>query len=104
MLMCDLCGVEAVDHHEIIHGNGRRQKAQADGLQVYVCRKCHTHLHHYPKSEISRKLKELAQRKYMENHTLAEFQKRYGGNYLNGYYDDYYDFDEHIRELGREEL
>ena len=42
---CQICGKRATDKHHMIHGRGRRAKADKYGLIISVCRQCHRRIH-----------------------------------------------------------
>lgn len=84
---CFLCGVwTRTEEHHLIHGSGRRQLAEEDGLKVDLCCKCHRigpkAVHNNP--QLDRKLQAYGQRMWMENTggTVADFIQRYGKSYM----------------------
>ena len=100
---CICCGSPYCKLHELIYGSSRKRKATEDELQAPLCNQSHRWLHDHPDTEIDQKLKELAQRKYMENHTLDEYMARYRRNYIVGWYHDYdNDFDILIKEVAQQ--
>lgn len=42
---CLLCGSPAVDVHHCLKGISKRHLADADGLTIPVCRRCHDEIH-----------------------------------------------------------
>lgn len=92
---CFFCGRIATGKHHLIFGNGRREKADIDGIFIPICDGCHTigekttKIHDNEKAEALSKM--LGQAIWML-HCLntkeeievskKEFMKRYGKNYL----------------------
>lgn len=78
--ICYLCNaVGYTEEHHMIHGANRKH-AEKYGLKVYICKACHMGVH--DKGINDRYLKEVAQRKFEENHTHEEFMRIFGKNYL----------------------
>ena len=84
---CFLCGKWChTEKHHLIHGSGRRQLAEEDGLYVDLCPQCHTlgprAVHN--NAQVDRQLQAYGQKMWMENTggTVGDFIKRYGKNYL----------------------
>lgn len=68
--------------HHVLNG-AYRDKAEADGLWVYLNDSVHKWLHDTGKGrQKMNELKADAQRKYEETHSHAEWMKRYGKNYV----------------------
>ena len=83
MLTCYECGAQATETHHCLHGQGRRKLADADGLTVPLCRRCHEHLHSSKGHAMDLRYKQLAETTYLlRGHTVEEFVERYGKNYL----------------------
>lgn len=81
---CYICGAtEGLEVHHCLQGKFR-QLADEDGLMVYLCHKHHTgsfnSAHH--NKRIREELTQLAQMRYLENHSYQEWIARYGKNYL----------------------
>lgn len=70
------------DRHHLIHGSGRRQLAEEDGLVVDMCHACHMLVHDNPSED--RKFQAFGQRMWMENTggTVQDFIERYGKSYV----------------------
>lgn len=83
---CFLCGRwYDLQRHHCLSGPDR-QKAEEDGLWVWLCASCHVsgpHAVHGPYGTDNRQLlRREAQKAYERDHTRAEFMARYGRNYL----------------------
>lgn len=89
--MCFLCGsrtsmgLDALEEHHIFEGNGKRSLSEEYGLKIYLCgSKCHregagsAHKNKLVKDMLHR----LAQEKFEETRTRAEFVLVFGKNYL----------------------
>ena len=78
---CYICGQYATDTHHCLHGS-MRKRADADGLTVRLCHRCHMNLH--DKGTFDRELQKLAQERWQEYYgkTTDEFIKTYGKSYL----------------------
>lgn len=69
--------------HHCLNGTHQRQKAEHDGLWVWMTVKEHDHIHNTAEGrEQLMWLKRLAQEEYEKEHTREEFIKRYGKSYL----------------------
>lgn len=66
------------DVHHCIHG-GMRERADADGLTVYLCRFHHSRLHDY--NEFDRALQIEAQRVFIKKYSREEWFEHYGKFY-----------------------
>ena len=80
---CVRCGrYGQMERHHLIHGSGRRQLAEADGLVVDMCHRCHMFVHDNPAED--RKFQAFGQRTWMENTggTVSDFIRRYGKSYI----------------------
>ena len=84
---CWLCkkvglNVYGTDRHHCIHGTGRRNLADEDGLTVYLCQPHHRALHDKGLYDLA--LQQEAQLAWMEyyNKTAEDWIARYGKNYL----------------------
>lgn len=82
---CYLCGrTDWIECHHLF-GGARRKISEENGFVVDLC---HWH-HNEPPSgahhnrELSDQLKRMAQSKYEETHTRAEFMELIGRNYLD---------------------
>lgn len=73
----------ATDTHHCIHGYGRRELADKDGLTVRLCKRCHTLLH--DKGRYDKELQQIAEEAWLKhnNATIPDFINRYGKNYLD---------------------
>lgn len=69
--------------HHVMNGNAYRDKADEDGLWIYVTRSRHDWLHNTPdgKKEMKR-LKKMAQCEYEKTHSHEEWMRRYHKNYV----------------------
>lgn len=80
---CYVCKRTPVELHHIFGGINRKN-ADQDGLTVYLCHEHHNMppngVHYNPKFMLA--LHRIGQRKYLETHTMDEWMKRYGRNYL----------------------
>lgn len=74
--------VNATAEHHCLYGFGRRKLADADGLTVYLCEKCHRLLH--DKGFYDNELEQLAERAWLKHYhkTISDFIVRYGKNYI----------------------
>lgn len=90
MLHGDYTARETEEHH-VFFGTSNRERSESEGLKVYLCHAHHQYafgnnpeaIHGNPKSsETDLLLKQIAQRKYEENHTRADFIAAFGKNYL----------------------
>ena len=85
---CHLCGkwYSLQKHHCL--GGPDRQKADDDGLWVWLCADCHIagkHAVHGPYgTQYRQMLRREAQAAYERTHTREEWMERYGRNYLDG--------------------
>ena len=81
--VCLICGKTPVEEHHIFGGFNRKH-SDADGLVVYLCHNHHNEppdgVHFNPKFMLA--LHKKGQLKYLENHTMDEWMRRYGRNYL----------------------
>lgn len=95
--ICAVCGRKKQHTHHLIFGRALRDLADADGLTIPVCAKCHEMIHHDSTiGSFSKMIGQLAwEGKYMydnyderdtyiEAHREArmEFMKRYGRSYI----------------------
>lgn len=84
MINCYLCGLKAVNKHEVIYGRNRVHSME-DGLVIPLCMNCHTgHRGIHNNREIDDYMHKLAEEKWLEyyNKTIEDFIERYGRNYL----------------------
>lgn len=92
---CSFCGTPCYSEHHLLFGKGIRPLAEADGIKLPACGKCHTsgniaeRIHDNPMAEkLSKICGQLAweKRKVSEGHTEEDarelFRKRYGRSYL----------------------
>lgn len=80
--VCYLCGkyMGKGDKHHIFNG-AKRDRAEEDGMYVYVHRVCHSFIHEHPMT--MKTLKMRGQRKWEEIYGDRDaFIKRYGKSYL----------------------
>ena len=79
---CFLCpSYGELDKHHIFNGAGYRQKSEADGCYIYVCRRCHRLIHENWKKRLE--VKKMAQREWEKLYgTREDFIDRYGKSYL----------------------
>ena len=85
MRSCYICGrTDWIERHHIF-GAANRKKSEEHGFVVDLCHWCHNEppdgAHH--NRERSNQLKRMAQSKYEETHTRAEFMELIGRNYLD---------------------
>ena len=69
-----------LETHHVMFGQGRRDKAEADGLTVRLCTDHHHEVHHNADSR--QRLCAIAQRAYERTHTREDWMERYKRNYL----------------------
>ena len=85
METCFICGKPKDCIHHCIPGTARRSISDDEGLIVPLCNKCHNmsnnSVHFNHKLEIL--IRKIAQMKYEETHTRAEWIRRLGRNYLD---------------------
>ena len=88
---CYLCrrpnqyGLNGLEEHHAIEGNGRRPISEQYGLKVYVCGiTCHREGPNsiHKNEEVALKVKQDAQRKFEETHTREEWIEAFTKNYL----------------------
>lgn len=84
--VCYRCGTPlTLERHHCINGNGRRGKAEAFGLWVYLCADCHVYGKHavHRDREYDLKLHQVAQRAWEQKYgTRDEFIKEFGKSWL----------------------
>ena len=80
---CIACDNPFTETHHIFMGVSRRQKSDAYGLTVQLCRKCHKELHMHPNDGMDLMLKTEAQ-KYFEKHygSREKFIHEFGKSWL----------------------
>jgi hypothetical protein len=81
---CYLCGnFQNLEVHHVMNGP-YRAKSTEDGLIVRLCHWCHRTAPNsaHRSRQTAWKLKQDAQKAYMKKHTLTDWMKRYGRNYL----------------------
>lgn len=85
---CHVCGDQReLERHHCLHGTSNRQKAEQDGLWVWLCPECHRGrwgVHGYDGYELSLSLKREAEAKWLEHYgkTVEDWIDRYGKNFL----------------------
>ena len=83
---CFVCGTTYNLHlHHIFFGVKNRTISDKNGFTCYLCLQHHegtNGVHGRDGHELDVKLKQLAQKKYEENHTREEFIRLIGKNYL----------------------
>lgn len=88
MEKCYICGSRSgLNVHHVIYGVGKRNIADEDGLTIPLCYYHHKGtygVHGREGHELDQKLKEIAEKKWMEYYKKSEEEwiKRYGKNYL----------------------
>ena len=79
---CFLCGKwRPLDTHEIF-GASNRKKSIRYGLQIRICRECHTDLHHIHPENYTY-LKRDFQRIFEATYSRTQFISEFGKNYLD---------------------
>lgn len=80
---CFLCSSrENLEKHHCIFGTAGRNKAEKDGLWVYLCHDCHFGIHNF-NNFAKKSLQERAQEKWEETYGDRDaFIERYGRSYL----------------------
>lgn len=69
--------------HHVMNGTHQREKADRDGLWVYLNAYVHRYIHDTTEGKkVGYLLKQDAQRAYEKDHSREEFIKRYGKSYL----------------------
>lgn len=88
---CFLCGrpnqpgLNALEEHHCIEGNGRRPISEEYGLKVYVCGiTCHREGPNsiHKNEAVALMIKQAAQRKFEETHSREEWLEKFTKNYL----------------------
>ena len=88
---CFLCGsrtgrgIDALEEHHCLEGNGKRAMSERYGLKVYLCgSSCHRDgpSSAHKNKETKDMLHQLAQRKFEETHSRYEFVLLFGRSYL----------------------
>lgn len=69
-----------LETHHVIFGQGRREKSEADGLTVRLCKEHHLEVHRDADSR--KRLSAIAQKAYERAHSHDEWMDRYKRNYL----------------------
>ena len=80
---CYVCGRPRQAIHHVFYGTANRKISDKEGFIVPLCNDCNTGPHgvHFNR-ELDLELKRLCEKKYLENHRLAEFMDLIGRNYL----------------------
>lgn len=79
---CFFCHTtQGLNLHHVIHGTANRKIADATGLTVFLCYRCHAKVHDTDR-EMDLMLIQYAQRKYEETHTREEFRELFGKSWL----------------------
>jgi len=68
-----------LETHHVIFGQGRREKSEADGLTVRLCREHHVEVHR--DAGARQRLSEIAQKAYERTHSREQWMNRYKKNY-----------------------
>lgn len=84
---CIFCGKPTKEEHHLVFGNGRRDKAEKDGLKVPCCSECHTMNHNTQKihnNPMAEKLSKMLGQAIYEAKigSREDFRQRYGESYL----------------------
>ena len=66
-------------HH--LYAGSRRQRADREGLTVFLCPLCHERVQHHD-AAADRILKQIGQRAFERTHTREEFIRLFGKSYL----------------------
>ena len=70
-----------LEKHHVMYGQGRRDKAEADGLTMRLCPCHHNEVHNM--GALRKWLCAIAQKEYEgQGHTRDEWRQRYGKSYL----------------------
>lgn len=80
---CFICGCnQGVERHHVFSGHPNRQKSEADGVWIWICRACHQGIHDHNEGELA--LKREAQRVWMKAYrkTEEDFRDRFGKSFL----------------------
>ena len=85
---CYICMIRDDDYsekgyletHHVIFGQGRRDKSEADGLTVRLCKEHHEEVHRNADSR--QRLSAIAQKAYERTHTREEWMARYKRSYI----------------------
>lgn len=84
---CYICKVKVGLHdHHVFFGVSKRKISEKYGLKVWLCWFHHEGTygaHGKNGASLNKRLKQLAQLKFEENHTREEFIKIFGKNYLD---------------------
>jgi len=77
---CEICHCYwTLEPHHMLPGSNRKH-CDEDGLIIWICRNCHNYLHSNEQALLV--WKKEAERRYLKEHTLDEWFKRYTKNYL----------------------
>ena len=82
---CYHCGSEAnLQRHHMIKGVAHRWKAEEDGLWIYLCADCHTHLHGKDGHQLDLQYKQIAERAWLKHYrkSIKDWISRYSKNFL----------------------
>lgn len=81
---CWICGTPyGLQVHHLLHGTGRRKKADRMGYWIYLCAEHHTGItgvHNNPKMDLE--MKRMAQRHYEQRNTREDFIREFGKSWL----------------------
>ena len=80
MMRDDYSEKKYLETHHVIFGQGRRDKSEADGLTVRLCKEHHEEIHR--NAESRQRLSAIAQKAYERTHTRDEWMKRYKKSYI----------------------
>lgn len=85
--VCALCGCRVGLHwHHLLHGTANRRIADKYGLALWLCHTCHENIHsspHHEWTEIDRALMQLAQERFEEQYSHAQWMELFGKNYYS---------------------
>lgn len=84
---CFLCSRLGSHKHHVIEGKGRREQSEKYGLYILLCPWCHSMVHSKPNQGIDLELKQMAERKFLETHSMDEWREAFMKNYLEDRYD-----------------
>ena len=86
---CYRCHKYGCEFHHIMNGTSSRKDAERTGAWVWLCPKCHHWAHDTGEGvRYLRELKEKAQSKFLETHSLAEWMAIFHKNYEGLQQDD----------------
>lgn len=77
LLSGDTAGHFVLHKHHAKHGKPNRQRAEEDGLFVFLCPAHHREVHDNPGGWLMKKIEQDAQDMYEQTHSHEEYIKRY---------------------------